>query len=265
MYRTSGNDTITKETETIRGNKMQYDGFYDVHIHLLPGVDDGSKSMEMTIEMLKRAYEQGVRNLIATPHYVCGRKNASYEKRSELLEDVKKEASKIADDLNIYMGNELYYSEGIIEELKEGRAATMCGSKYVLVEFPTNIPYKELYRGMRRFFDAGYRPILAHVERYDCLYKNMDQINELLELGSTVQMNAESLIGGFLDGRASFCRKVLTQGMVHLLGSDAHAIEYRAPIMLDTVRFLEKKHVSEDLLERILVKNPQKIIENEIL
>lgn len=244
---------------------MKYSEYFDVHIHLLPGVDDGAKTMDITKQMLIKAYQQGVRYLIATPHYISGSTNTTVEERKMILEEVNILAKSIAPDLTVAMGNELYYSESILKDLQEGRAATLCDSDYCLVEFGTNIPYKELYRAMRRVVEAGYRPILAHVERYDSLYKEVDRIKELISLGVYIQMNTESLMGGLMDGHASYCRKLLMQGMVHLLGSDAHGVKHRPPLMLDTVKLLEKKRVPEELLERILFDNPNRIIQNKYI
>lgn len=241
------------------------DGYYDVHIHLLPGIDDGADSMETTRQMLEKAYEQGVRFLIATPHYISGRTADTKAERKQLLEQVKALAKTVAPDLEVDMGNELYYSESIFRDLAEERAATLCDSDYVLVEFAVNVPYKELYHAMRRFVEASYRPVLAHVERYECLYKQEQRISDLISLGTYIQMNTQSLIGGFMDTRASYCRRLLMQGQVHLLGSDAHGILRRPPLMRDAVRILERKGVPEPLLERILYRNPQRIIENKYI
>ncbi|MFA9464595.1 MAG: CpsB/CapC family capsule biosynthesis tyrosine phosphatase [Velocimicrobium sp.] len=244
---------------------MKDNGFYDVHIHLLPGVDDGASSMDITRQMLQRAYDQGVRVLIATPHYISATTTMTKDTRLEILEEVRKEAISIAPDLRVEMGNELYYSESILADLLEGKAATMCDSDYVLVEFATNVAYKELYRGMRRFVEAGYRPILAHVERYDCLWKEYAKLKELISLGAYIQMNAESLMGGFLDGRAAYCRKLILLGYVHLIGSDAHGIENRPPLMLDAVKMLIKKRIPEDELEKIFFYNPERMIQNKYI
>lgn len=244
---------------------MEYSNYFDMHIHLLPGVDDGSKSMDITKQMLVKAYNQGVRNFIATPHYISGRTHQTKEDLKSILGEVKKEAKSIVPDIQIHLGNELYYSESIISDLIEGRAATLCESDYVLVEFATNISYNELYQAMRRFLEVGYRPILAHVERYECLYKENDKLAGLISLGVYIQMNATSIMGGFLDSRASYCRTLINQGMVHLLGSDAHGAEKRPPIMLDAVKILEKKRVPETLLEQILFDNPERIIHNKYI
>ena len=244
---------------------MKYSNYFDIHIHLLPGVDDGAKSMEITKQMLLKAYNQGIRYLIATPHFISGKTNYTKEDLKKIIDEVKKEAKSIDSDLQIELGNELFYSESILLDLIEGRAASLCESDYVLVEFAINIRYKEMYQAMRRFLEAGYRPILAHVERYECLYKEINKLRELISLGVYIQMNTESLMGCFMDSHAFYCRKLIMQGMVHLLGSDAHGGDERPPIMLDAVKILEKKRVPEILLERILFYNPERILCNKYI
>lgn len=244
---------------------MDKRGYYDVHCHILPEVDDGSQNMEMTRKMLEIAYTQGIRCIIATPHYISGKTGSNIAERMEIVDKVREVAASVSGELRIELGNELYYSDSILEDLQAKKAATMCGSDYVLVEFSTKIVYKEMYRSLRRLIESGYRPIIAHVERYDCLFKKLELIQELVSLGAYIQMNAESLVGRFMDGYASYCRKLFMSGMVHLLGSDAHGIDFRPPFMEGAIAVLQKKKMDEDLLERILYRNPERIFQNKYI
>ena len=244
---------------------MEQKGFFDVHTHILPEVDDGAVSMSMTMEMLQRAYNQGIHNIIATPHYIKGHKNLPIETLKQRLQEVQKEAAKISPDIRLFLGNELYYSGSVLEDVQSGQAATLAGSDYVLIEFDVTVEYKELYKALRKAVEMGYRPILAHMERYECLFKKYDRIEELRSMGSYLQMNAGSVIGGMFDSRASYCRKLIQSGYIHLLGSDCHNMEHRPPRMKDAVEALRKKKVSEDILERILFRNPQRVLENKYI
>lgn len=244
---------------------MDKKGFYDVHTHILPQVDDGAASMDMTIEMLLEANRQGICHIIATPHYIKGSKQVPIEKLRQRLEKVQEEADRILPGVRLYLGNELYYSDSVLEDVQNGQAATLAGSDYVLIEFDVTVEYKEIYRGLRKAVEMGYRPILAHMERYECLYKKYDRIEELLSLGVYLQMNAGSVMGGMFDGRAAWCRRLIQDGYIHLLGSDCHNMEHRPPKMKDAVEVLRKKKISEDILERILFHNPQRILENRYI
>ena len=113
----------------------------DVHAHILPGVDDGAESLEEARQMLQMAYDQGIRRIIATPHYRRGQDTARLR---ELARELKKEAEKIDSDFRIYLGQELMDSEELLEDLKEGRAFTMGGSTYIPIEFQPGASFTQM-------------------------------------------------------------------------------------------------------------------------
>ena len=199
---------------------MEAKGYVDMHAHILPGVDDGARTLQESIEMMNVAYEQGVRTIYATPHFGSGKEHYSKESLIEVFNQVKQEAKSIGNDgVELILGNELYYSHDILRALKEGEAFTMGSTRYVLVEFPYEIIYKELYNGLQMLINGGYRPILAHIERYTCLYKQFEYLYNLRELGVCLQVNTASVLP-VISGEAMFCRKVIRQGLVQFLGSD---------------------------------------------
>lgn len=236
-------------------------GYIDIHTHILPGVDDGARSMEETLWMLRQASEQGIETIIATPHYAVGAKNASVEHLKEIREQVQTEASKINPRLQIKLGNELYYSDSVLESLKAKEALTLADSRYVLVEFSTGAAYNSMYQGLGSLIRSGYIPIVAHIERYHCLEKKEYRIADLIELGCYIQMNCNSLQGGFFDSEAKYNRKLVNQGMVHFLGSDCHDSKNRVPSMKSAIEIL-KKRCDEGLLNNICYKNPVSVLEN---
>lgn len=235
--------------------------YYDVHSHILPGVDDGAADMEETTRMLQTAISQGIHCIIATPHYAVGADNVAARQLEEIRGQVQEEANKLDKAFTIYLGNELYYSESIIEALKEGKALTLAKSRYVLVEFSVKEEYRYLYQGLGQLLRAGYAPILAHVERYLCLSKKKDRLMELIEQGCYLQMNSSSLIGGIFDTEAAYNRKLFEQGMIHLVGSDSHDSRVRIPRMISAVEALKKK-CDEELIRKVFLDNPVKIIKN---
>ena len=139
---------------------MKHREIFDIHTHILPGVDDGSDSMKTTMEMLRMAYSQGVRAVMATPHGSVSRVSPGRCRR--LLEEVKEQAQQKFPDLKLYLGEEVFYSRECIEHLNSGKLLPMAGTSYVLTEYPYTIPYRELYSAVRELVWARYRPILAH-------------------------------------------------------------------------------------------------------
>lgn len=236
--------------------------FYDIHTHIVPNVDDGSKSLNETRAMLEIAYQDGIRSIIATPHYILGR-SAGRERIREKYELLKEEAARISDDLYVYLGNELYYSSGILDELQEGNAFTLAESRYVLVEFSVSASFREIKQGILDLMMSGYRPILAHIERYQAL-KEIEVVDELSDTGCYFQINSSSFLGGFMDRRAKYCKKLICSGYVHLIGSDCHNTKERRPMMNQTYQYL-CKYVNQERLNEIFFENPQRILENKYI
>jgi len=236
-------------------------GFVDLHTHILPGVDDGARNLEETIRMLRIAYQEGIRTVIATPHFVAGAKNVPVDRLRLLCDQVQQEAQKIDPNMRILLGNEIYYSESVLEALQLGTALSLAGSRYVLIEFYPKETFKNIFQGLGGLVRAGYLPILAHMERYQCLYKKEDSVIELINLGCYLQMNSNSLIGSILDTEAKYHRKLVAQGLIHFLGSDCHDDKERIPSMLKAKLQLQKK-CEEDLLNRIFYEHPFKVLEN---
>jgi protein-tyrosine phosphatase len=237
------------------------DGFIDIHAHILPGVDDGSDSMDETLRMLQTAYEQGIRTMIATPHYMPGGDNIPKENLSVIRDQVQVKIDEIGLNLKLLLGNEIYYSGSIVGLLKSKKALTLADSRYVLVEFSPKEAYDTMYNKLGELVHFGFWPVLAHVERYRCFYKNDFRISDLIEMGCCIQMNASSVLGGILDTEAIYNRRLIKQGLVHFIGSDCHDDRNRIPCMKMAEKTLQKR-CDERLLNRLFYENPFKVLEN---
>lgn len=232
-------------------------GIIDVHAHVIPGVDDGSRVMRESVSLLKRAAEQGIVGVIATPHYSRRRVLTGLKERSARVQEAIRE---IYPDFFVYPGQETFYHNELTDQLRAGEAYTMAGSRYVLVEFDPSVPYQELFQGIRKLLGSGYRPILAHMERYACL-RNAGT-GELLSCGCKLQMNYESLQGSWLSKETRWCRKQVETGVIHLLGTDMHRMNYRPPQITESMKWLQC-HVSPDYLDRLTRRNALHIINQE--
>lgn len=218
------------------------EGIIDVHSHILPGVDDGASDREEAVWMLNCAYEQGIRSMIATPHYSHKQDPDRLRGKAEKL---AREAEKIASDFRIFLGQEILYFDSMVECLQKGHALTLAGSRYVLVEFLPKTPYNKIYQGTRKIMMAGYYPVIAHVERYEALREDT-QMEELADTGCMMQMNYRSLQGGIFDRNVRWCRKQVLGGRIGLLGTDAHHRDFRTPDIAGSLRWLEA-HAAEQL------------------
>ncbi|SNU06279.1 protein-tyrosine phosphatase [Lachnospiraceae bacterium] len=221
---------------------------FDIHCHILPGVDDGSRDMESTMDMLGTAYDEGTREIILTPHYMLGRNSYKFDALDEKFENLKKEveASGKFPDLKLYLGNEILYEEGIVTRLREGRIHTMNNTRYILVEYNIRTSYKEILHSIDEMTQARYWPIIAHVERYLALEGKLDRIEEIIDKGCLLQMNISSVDGGFLNENKRWCRKLITKGYITFLGTDAHNNDSRAPYTQEYIAWIRKKCGEEE-------------------
>ena len=217
-------------------------GYLDIHSHILPGIDDGSKDMDMTIQMLKLAYEEGVRYIVATPHYYTGHRNAEISKIEERYHEVKRIAGEELPEMEILLGNEIYYKDEAIKCLHDNEIFTMNNGRYILVEFNVGMEYRKIYQAIKRLTMEGYYPIIAHAERYGALHKQEHLIEELIETGAYIQINAETFLGGMFDAYKKFSLRLASMGMVHFLGSDCHDMNTRKPVMEQAIKVLRKKN-----------------------
>lgn len=232
----------------------------DIHAHVLPDVDDGARDLEESFRLLIRAAEQGITQVIATPHYHRSRGNLGYEELRTTLE------AKVRQEIpgfHLYLGQETYYHEGLTESLRQGKALTMAGSRYVLVEFDPGVPYGMLHRGLRQLLLAGYTPVLAHMERYGCLRQDAN-LKDLSGSGCVLQMNYDSLRGSPFKRDVRWCRKRVLAGDIGLLGTDMHRLDFRPPEVTEAAAWVSR-HGGDGLLRRMAFTNPRCIIENKLM
>ena len=190
-------------------------GLFDIHCHLIPGVDDGAQDLEETRRLLRMEYEQGVRNIIATPHYrdqmfdtPIHTIRSQFALVEKCVQEFNQELAK-EDRMRIYLGCEFHANMQMSRMLDEGRVSTMADSGYVLVEFSGNAEYSYIEDRLRSLIIVGYRPIIAHVERCDNIWGDLELIRDLAQMGAYMQVNADSILGksGFYTKR--FCRKLM--------------------------------------------------------
>lgn len=239
--------------------------YYDIHTHILPGVDDGARNIGETEEMLRIASEEGIRHIIATPHFAVGDCNPSVAHLMKTLSEVKEAAKRVAPGITITLGNELLDGPGIIPALQAGTALTLAGTRYILVEFMPADSYSKIYHSLRDYIMNGYIPIVAHVERYEELIKQYEDLKEIIKLGAYLQMNAESIIGGIFHRKASYCRRLLEEGYIHFLGSDCHRSDRRVPVMKSALKYLRTDLQGYDSYRGILIDNPAGVLADKYI
>lgn len=234
---------------------MEKTPIIDVHAHILPGVDDGSRDMKETIQLLKKAAEQGITAVVATPHYSRRREMPGLR---QLAEEVRQEVRQWNPEFQIYLGQETYYHEELPERLNQGQGICLADTRYVLVEFDTGVSYQTLLRGIRRLTSAGYVPVLAHIERYGCL-REKGRLTDLSGCGCWLQMNYESLEGPWLSPEVRWCRKQVQDGRIQLLGTDMHRMDFRPPEITKALEWMHK-HLPQEQIADLTYRNAQRVL-----
>lgn len=240
------------------------EGIVDIHNHILPGVDDGARSIKEAADMCALAVEEGIRTIVATPHYHLGMQAAGNERRDHALQLLEEEIEIRGLKLQIYRGNEIYYSVQAVEDLRAGKARTMGSSQYVLTEFSPGAEYSYIRQGLSNLIQNGYFPVVAHVERYKAVACEKSRIYELLELGSYLQINVSGIMG--MSGRKIkvFCNEMLGEELVHFVATDAHDLKSRAPRIRKCADYIIKKYGAA-YAKRLFIDNPQKMLWDEYL
>jgi protein-tyrosine phosphatase len=258
--------------------------YTDIHAHLLPGVDDGPETLEESLRVVDLMVEENISRIIITCHwdekgpfglalasFAKERKPLTMDQIKTLYEELTKAANEKYPDLKFYLGCEFYYTPGGVKGIKRGDIPTLAGTRYVLVEFNLASGYGPLREGIKNLLDAGYLPILAHTERYECLLKREDRLGELLKMGMYVQVNAKTLGKSNLNIRTQWAYRMIELGWVHLLATDTHNDDYRPPIMKEPVEKLQKfltgfgSKKNPQQLDDILFRNPEKLLNNQYI
>ena len=234
----------------------------DFHSHIIPNVDDGSRSVEETFELLKEAKEAGFSGVISTSHYMEEYYETDVAERSVWIKAISENLGKKDIDLKLYLGNEVYITKNIINLLETRKATSINNSNYVLFEFPMNSKPMDMYDIIYDMLEYKLIPILAHPERYSFVQKDPNLVYDLIQKGVLMQSNYGSILGMYGEKAEIIVRKLLENNMVHFLGSDVHRSGSVYPKIHNCLREIETI-IGEDKLEEISSVNPELVVENK--
>ena len=232
--------------------KVKYGLTTDLHSHFLPGIDDGVKSFEEAIEVIKGFHALGVKKIITTPHIM----GDFYKNTPEIINGKRDELRKILKEQNIEVqleaAAEYYLDEFFLNMIQSKAPLLTFGDKYILVETS--------YMNASNFFHDvvfalktdGYKPILAHPERYVYLYDDFDEFVALYQTGVFFQININSLSGYYSKESKFFAERLIDEKMVDFIGSDCHGIRHLEPL---------RKSISTKYYEKLL---NLKLLNNEL-
>ncbi len=232
----------------------------DTHSHVLPGIDDGSKSFKESLDILRGLFEQGITELFCTPHYIAETKHTSPRKENEkLLNELQKKADEQGIDIKLHLGNEIYIDRNIAKFLRAKKISPLSGQgKHLLIELPMSgefAQYEDIFKDLQQ---KGWTVILAHPERYHTTQKDYGIIKNLHNYGILFQCNLGRLIGQYGKHAQKTVRKIAKDNLIFCLGTDIHRRRDYNEIA-KAIKKLNKDYTTKDL-NKILFENAQTIL-----
>ena len=234
----------------------------DFHTHIIPNIDDGARNIEETFNLIKEAKEAGFEGIVLTSHYIENYYETDVPERDIWVNAISDNLKTKGIDTNLYLGNEIYMSENMMNLLIDGKASTINNSSYVLFEMPLNAEPMNLYDVIYSLQENKLIPILAHPERYSFIQKEPELVYDLIEKGVLMQANYGSILGQYGEKAQIIVRRFFENNMIHFLGSDVHrqnSIYKKIPKALEEIKDI----VGEEKLKELTTTNPKLALENK--
>jgi len=230
---------------------------YDMHTHILPAVDDGAQNVEESLTLINRLRRAGVTDICLTPHFYTHKEslNDFISRRNSAFLEL---SSYVSDDVRLHLGAEVYVTKYLFSNEDDLKSVCYNGTCYMLTEFP----YSSTFEGESMVYinklinNYGITPVLAHVERYPYLLKHLGVLEELIDMGVIIQTNACSFNDFPLKLKLT---KMLKNGYIHIIGSDAHSFKRNTPDAFNSLNELIDKKLSSS------VKSDINTVSEEIL
>lgn len=211
----------------------------DVHSHILFGIDDGSRTISESVELLKKLKSVGFNNVILTPHFILDSTyNSNYESNIKIYNELKERLISENIDINIYLGNEIFIDKNVPTLLEKNIITSLNGTKYVLVEFPMHNKLLNLEDMLYEIRSRGYEVVIAHPERYDAFKEDYSIVDTLREDGFLFQSNYSSILGYYGKDSIKLLKYMLKRHYIDFLGTDIHRIE--KTYVVDNFKKIEK-------------------------
>ncbi len=210
-----------KVLNLVRKKEFHHNYFVDVHSHLIPGIDDGAQNIYESVALIRKLKELGFKKLITTPHIMSDK----YPNNSEIIENglqkLKKELVKKNIDIEVEVASEYFLDKHFLNLLKKRELLTF-GDNYLLFELSYNSKPIFLESAIFEMISAGYKPVLAHPERYIFLHKNFNEYKWLKRKGLLFQVNLNSFSGYYSKDVQKIANKLAEEGLIDFIGSDTH-------------------------------------------
>jgi len=233
----------------------------DLHCHLLPGIDDGSKDLAMSLAMARMASADGISTIACTPHILPGIYNNSGPAIRKAVARLAESIAEAGIPISLVTGADVHIACDLAVQLRDGRALTLNGSRYLLLEPPHHVLPPRLEDLIFGLQTAGYVPILTHPERLSWLAGPYDLVRRQVSSPVLMQITSGSVMGRFGRRPCYWAERMLDEGLCHLLATDAHNTEQRAPRMAEARDFVAQR-LGDDEAINLVLRRPQGILNN---
>lgn len=233
----------------------------DLHSHILPGLDDGANNLEVSIEMARAYVAQGVTCVACTPHILPGLYQNSGPQIRLAVKEMQRHLDATGISLRLVCGADNHIVPNFVNLLQSGHLLSLADSRYVLVEPPHHLAPIRLENLFFDILAGSYIPILTHPERLAWIEKNYEKIRRLAERGVWMQITSGSLLGRFGKRARYWAERMLAEGLVHIMATDAHDTSHRPPDLLRG-RLLAEKRVGARMAKDLVETHPMIVLSN---
>lgn len=217
-----------------------FERMIDIHCHLLPGVDDGARHLDVSLEMARIAAAEGVTTIACTPHIQPGVFDNDAAGIREAVQDLQEAIDEAGIAVTLVVGSDAHIRPDFVSAIRAGEIATLNDTKFVLFEPPHHIAPQRMDDLLFDILAAGYVPIVTHPERLTWISSHYELFVRLSRSGVWMQITAGSLTGSFGRGPKMWAERMLIDGVVHVIATDAHGAKRRPPLMRDAIRDAER-------------------------
>ena len=235
-------------------------GFADIHCHMLSGVDDGAQTIKEMIRMAQMAMSEGTDVVCFTPHSGVFGQDIDLEILKSAFAEATVHMKKLFPHMRFYLGSEIFYSCDAPNKLHNGSYLPLNESRYVLVEFSSALDAFIIKSGVKFLKMAGYTPIIAHIERYQEVFRRKDVLRDLKNMGALIQVNSRSILRRNIFGVYK-CNHLLKEGLIDIVASDGHDTTRRPPSMHTCYEYISR-NFGKSYADRLMKITPRLVLAN---
>lgn len=233
----------------------------DLHCHLLPGIDDGAPDLETSLAMARIAFADGIRTTACTPHIYPGLYNNRAPDIRERVAELQRKLDDSGIGIRLTSGADAHLTPELLPRLKRDSAPTLHGSHYFLLEPPHHVAPPRFEESVFDFVAAGFVPVITHPERLTWIDRQYDIFVRLAKRGVWMQITSGSVTGRFGPQAKYWAERMLDEGWVHILATDAHGVKNRPPLLAEGQQ-AAARYVGKEEAHRLVFERPQAILDD---